>query len=313
MTRSEPLVVEVERSGLVESTHLVDVAVVRSDGDLVASAGDPGTVGYLRSAAKPIQAAVCLETGWSPPGEDAVAVSCASHNAEPKHVEAVRAILAAAGVAEEDLRCPLAMPRAPQTAAAPKRIFHNCSGKHAAMLATAAANGWAVDDYRGREHRLQQIVAARVALLAGATARLVGVDGCGVPTFAFSLVEAARIFGALPEDAPRPVAAMRRHPFLVAGTDRFCTAVIESLPGVLVKTGAEGIMCGSLVERRVGFAVKARDGAARAAEAATVRVLQKLDALGGEPERLHSFLNPPVMGGGRPVGVVAVRGDLNRA
>jgi L-asparaginase II len=140
-----PLVVEVERSGLIESVHLVDVAVVDVDGGLTAFAGDPSAVSYLRSSAKPVQATACLEAGWEPPGIGQIALACGSHNGEPEHVNTARVTLEAAGVDPSALRCPAAWPfrmvdAARAGAAGP--IFHNCSGKHAAMLATAQANGW---------------------------------------------------------------------------------------------------------------------------------------------------------------------------
>lgn len=304
-----PLVVEVERSGLVESTHLVDVAVVGLDGGTIATAGDPGTIAYLRSTAKPVQAAVCLEAGWEPPTQEAVAIACASHNGEPPHLAAVGAILMAAGLDESDLRCPPALPREPHARQA-KTILHNCSGKHAAMLATAAANGWPLDDYRADEHPLQRAVAARLAALAGRPALAVGVDGCGVPTFAYRLDEAARVFAQLRQTTPDAVSAMRAHPFLVAGTGRVCTAVLELVPDVVVKVGAEGMFCGVVLTEGVGFALKARDGALRAAEATLIETLRSLDAL---PEDRPAALAPtPVLGGSAPVGTLRIRGELTR-
>ena len=303
-----PLVVEVERSGLVESSHLVDVAVVGSDGTNIAGAGDGSTIAYLRSTAKPIQAAVCLDAGWTPPDEEAIAIASASHNGETAHLAAVRRTLEAAGLSEEDLRCPAAFPRPPAAAALATPIFHNCSGKHAAMLATASANGWELPSYRSADHPLQRAVAERLAALAGPPARGVGVDGCGVPTFAYRLDEAARSFSRLPSEAPRAVDAMRAHPFLVAGTARLCTAVLETVPDVLIKVGAEGMFCGALIGEGVGFALKARDGAVRAAEAAALTTLRFLGA------DVPAGLAPaPVLGGGSSVGELRMRGELTRS
>lgn len=307
MNGPAPLLVEAERSGVVESRHVVDVVVVRSDGTPVAAAGDPSTIAYLRSTAKPVQAAVCLEAGWAPPNEEAVAIACASHNGEPPQVAVVQAILAAADLQEAGLRCPAAFPRLPGPHT-PKPIFHNCSGKHAAMLATAVANGWKRDDYREQEHPLQRAIAEHLAALTGRRASAVGIDGCGVPTFAYRLDDAARVFAVLRENASAAVSAMRAHPFLVGGTGRLCTAVLESVPDVVIKVGAEGMFCGSLLGDRVGFALKARDGAVRAAEAAVVATLRFLGALRGE---LSSGVAPaPVLGGGVPVGRLRVRGEL---
>ena len=199
-----PLVVEVERSGLVESAHLVDVVVVSREGSVVASAGEPATIAYLRSTAKPVQAAVCIDAGWKPPNEEAVAIACGSHNGEPPQVAVVRSTLEAGFLDESELRCPPAHPRA-GPAGDPQPIFHNCSGKHAAMLATAVVNDWPRDSYRASDHPLQHAVAERLSSLAGKPAESVGVDGCGVPTFAYRLQDAARIFALLKESAPYPV------------------------------------------------------------------------------------------------------------
>ncbi|MFY9588885.1 MAG: asparaginase [Actinomycetota bacterium] len=302
-----PLVVEIERSGIVESSHLVDVVVISRQGSVVASAGEPATIAYMRSTAKPVQTAVCIDAGWKPPNEEAVAIACGSHNGEPPQVAVVRTTLEAGFLDEAELRCPPAHPRA-GAVGDPKPIFHNCSGKHAAMLATAVINGWPRDDYRSPDHPLQRAVAERLSSLAGKTAESVGVDGCGVPTFAYRLQDAGRIFALLKETAPYPVYAMRAQPYLVAGTGRLCTAVLESVPGVVIKVGAEGMFCGALLDDGIGFALKARDGAVRAAEAA---VLETLRFLGAE---VPADLAPaPVLGGGEPVGMVRMRGELSRA
>lgn len=311
-----PLVVEVERSGLIESSHLVDVAVVDAGGRLTASAGDPGTVAYLRSSAKPVQAAACLGSGWLPAGVEQIAIACGSHNGEPEHLRAARVTLETAGVEEAALRCPAAWPSRPEDAAgagAPSPIFHNCSGKHAAMLATATANGWPLDDYRDPDHPMQRAVSGLLERLAGRPAGT-GVDGCGVPTFAFPLSGAAGLLLSLDGAAPRVLDAMRAEPFLVAGTGRLCTAVMTSAPAVAMKIGAEGLACGVIRDRGVGFALKTRDGTQRAREVATVAVLRMLGAVNDRVnDALALHADPPVTGGGARVGAVTVRGDLQRA
>jgi len=317
MSSGEPLVVEVERSGLIESTHLVDVAVTRADGELVARAGEPGTVAYLRSSAKPVQALACIENGWRAPGQEQVAIACASHNGEPRHVETIRATLSSAGIPEDALRCPAAWPFLPESAAAvdrPTPILHNCSGKHAAMLATAKVNGWTLEDYRAAEHPMQRAVAALVERLAGARVRHTGVDGCGVPTFAFSLTESARIFVRLADDGREVLDAMAGDPFLVAGTGRLCTAVMTALPGVVIKIGAEGLSCGVLRDQNLAFALKSRDGTQRARDVATVTVLEALGSVSDDvPDVLAPHAAPKVLGGGEQVGSVRCTGALKRA
>ncbi len=317
MSAGEPLVVEVERSGLIESAHLVDVAVTRSDGELVAWAGEPSAVAYLRSSAKPIQALACLENGWRAPGQEQVAVACASHNGEPRHVEAIRVTLSSADIPEDALRCPAAWPFLPESASAfdrPAAILHNCSGKHAAMLATAKENGWTLANYRAPEHPMQRAVATLIERLAGAPPWHTGVDGCGVPTFAFPLAESARMFAQLAIEGPHALDAMADHPFLVAGTGRLCTAVMTALPGVVVKIGAEGLSCGVLRDQSLAFALKSRDGTQRARDVATVTVLKALGSVSDDvPDVLTPHAAPKVVGGGEPVGSVRCTGALKQA
>jgi L-asparaginase II len=317
VSAADPLVVEVERSGLVESTHAVDVAVARRDGTLVAWAGDVATVAYLRSSAKPIQALACLEHGWRPSGIDQVAISCASHNGEAEHVDAVHAILGGGRVDEHALRCPPAWPALPEAIVAAgrkARIYHNCSGKHAAMLATSRENGWPLDDYREVEHPMQRAVAAAIERLAGRPARHIGIDGCGVPTFALTLGESARAFAQLGIDGREALDAMAAQPFLVAGTGRLCTAVMSALPGVAIKIGAEGSSCGVLREHGLGFALKSRDGTQRARDVATVELLKTLGVIGETmPEVLAPHAAPAVPGGDGTVGTIRCRGLLQRA
>jgi L-asparaginase II len=288
--------VEAVRGDVVESSHLIDVAVTDPEGRLLATAGEPHTVAFLRSVSKPVQATVCTELGWDPPGDPQLAVACASHNGEQMHVEAARTILAAAGVDEPLLRCPPAVPSvvgALPPPDAPRRIYHNCSGKHAAMLATMAVNGWDPQTYPSSGNELQRAIRARIEGIIGAPARAVATDGCGVPTFAFALSEAAAMYARLPAETGRALAAMRAHPRLVAGSNRICTAVMSEVPGVVLKVGAEGLMCGALLESTTGFALKARDGASRGREIATVRVLEILGALGNiSPDRLLEEIIP---------------------
>jgi L-asparaginase II len=267
---TDPLVVEALRGELVESRHLVDVAIVDGDGELAARAGDPGKIAYLRSSAKPVQATACLQLGWTPPGSEQLAVACASHNGEPAHVEAVRGTLAAAGLGEDALQCPIERG---------ERINHNCSGKHAAMLAASVANGWDPGGYLDPGGEVQRRVRTLVETFAGRSSYAIATDGCGVPTFAFTLTGAATVFARLPVLAAEALDAMRAHPFLVAGSNRICTVLMSSTPGLVLKVGAEGLICGVSIDRSTAFAIKSRDGSARGREVATLRVLEYLGLL----------------------------------
>ncbi|HLW17325.1 MAG TPA: asparaginase, partial [Actinomycetota bacterium] len=258
----EPLVVDVVRSGVRESSHLVDVAVIDQGGALVAWAGDPEQPAAFRSSAKPLQARVAVEAGWVPSDARALAIACASHNGEPEHIEAVRAVLAAGGVDEGALRCPADVPMyLPAVMGVHERapVYHNCSGKHAAMLVACTASGWPLESYRDPDHPLQRAVTALVEEMVGKISATL-TDGCGVPTFVAPLRALAR--GLLAIEGGPEAEAMRAHPFLVGGTERLDTDLMTAAPQVLIKSGAEGLACVAVAG--LGIALKARDGAARA-------------------------------------------------
>ena len=305
---TEPIVVHAVRSGFVESEHLVDVAVVDEDGRTVAWAGDLERAAAFRSSSKPIQAAVSMDSGWEPPSDRALAIACASHSGEPGHLDAVREILGAAGVPEDELRCPAAFPFRPADAVAlgaPARIVHNCSGKHAAMVACCAANGWPFEDYRAPAHPMQQAVRARMTAALGLVPDEL-IDGCGVRTFVAPLSALARAFATI--GGGSQAAAMRAHPWLVGGTERFDSDLMGS-SDLVAKGGAEGLSC--VLAPGLSIAMKSRDGTARALPPAVMHVLSLLDLI---PEDvLTQHREPPVLGGGEPVGVLRARGALARA
>jgi len=305
---TKPLVVEAVRSGVVESVHIVDVAVVDRAGTLLPSAGDPERLAAFRSSAKPTQARVALEAGWEPRDAQAIAIACASHNGEPAHVEAVRSVLDVAGVPDDALRCPLDVPfnaDAALAVSARARIYHNCSGKHAGMLAACAAAGWPLDDYRMPDHPLQGRIHTSMRDLLGDPAVL--VDGCGVPTFVAPLHAIARAFLTIDDGGPE-TKAMRAHPFMVGGSGRLDTDLMRAAPHLVSKGGAEGLVCVS--DGSTGVAVKVRDGASRAAPPAVVLVLRALGLL--DDSAIPAQAAPVVLGGGNPVGELRARGALGR-
>jgi L-asparaginase II len=308
--------VRVVRSGLEESVHAGHVAVCDADGRLIAAAGDPDRLVFARSSMKPLQASVCLDRIAAELPDDLVAISAASHNAEPRHLTAVRRLLRAGAVSESALRCPPSLParsaEVARTGGRRRRLFHNCSGKHAGMLAACAGAGWPLETYVERDHPLQRDI-ARTVIRATAVADVpMGVDGCGVPVFGLPLRAMATLFARLtrPErferlarNVTRVVAAMRAYPFLIAGTNRTDTVLMEAVPGVVSKGGAEALQCGGVLERGIGVAVKIADGSDRATGPALVRSLQLLDVLTpDELARLEPLARRPVLGGGRPVG-----------
>lgn len=257
--------VAVRRGRLVESTHRAHAVVVR-DGEMVDSWGDPDLVAFVRSAAKPLQALPLVPLRL--PGEE-LAIACASHEALPEQLVAVRALLARAGATKDDLEC---------GAERGSRLRHNCSGKHAGFLLVCRERGWDPAGYRLPGHPLQQELRRIVAAAAGRPEEQLetAVDGCGVPTFALSLLEMARVFAGLaagrPEGADEVVRAMTAHPALVGGPDSVDTIVMRALPGAVGKRGAEGVLCVGLPDGR-GMALKVEDGAYRAVYAAAGLVL----------------------------------------
>ena len=290
--------IEVLRGGLVEARHALHVAVADAEGRVVASVGDPQGRAFYRSAAKPLQALPLVEDGVVQRfglSESELALCCASHEGEPEHVAGARSILAKAGLDEGALACGPHLPFAEKEAHAVLRgggralaIHNNCSGKHAGMLALAVAHGWDPDGYHRAGHPVQVRMLSEIARWSGVEEDEVAtaVDGCGVPCFAVPLGAMAASFArfaaaAAHGEAPaRIVAAMTGHPFMIGGTGRACTAVMERAGGrVFVKVGAEGVYGAGVPERGLGIAIKVADGARRGAEVALIRVLRLLEVL----------------------------------
>jgi L-asparaginase II len=310
---------EVERSGFVESRHLGAVAVADPDGELLAAAGDPDLVVYPRSCSKPFQALAVRGLGVERElglGQLALAGACGSHDGEPDHVASVRKVLAAAGLEESELRCPPILPanrQARARAEGPAPVYHNCSGKHAYMLAGSVVGGWETARYTEPEHPLQAVVADTLSEFAGVPIEHVGVDGCGVPVHAMPLRGLATAYARLGtraaggEEGPAAlVAAVRRHPFMVAGSGQLDTVLLEGTGGrVLAKVGAEAAYAAVDLDSGVGLALKVVDGAPRARGAA---LLAALRGLGWLDEREWETVLPAatveVHGGGRTVGAV---------
>jgi len=257
----------------VEAVHRVHVAA--TDGRRF---GDADLVCFLRSSSKPIQAIPFVEA-YADLGDDEIAIACASHRAEPAQLDAVRKVLARAGATVDDLENGL------QECRPEGKLGHNCSGKHAGMLAACRAHGWELHPYRDPGHPLQRQIAELIG--GGATA----IDGCGVPTFAMSLRDAAAMLTRAPE---RIRAAMRARPELVGGSqDATDTDLMRLRDGWIAKGGAEGLFCAAHEDGR-GIAFKSEDGAYRAIRAAVGHVLG-----------VDEFLHTPISNSrGEAVGVV---------
>jgi L-asparaginase II len=320
---------EVVRSGFVESRHHGSVAVLDASGHLAASVGDVHGALFPRSSNKPMQAVAMLRSGLAP-GEPAdLALVAASHAGEPFHIERVRAMLHAGGLSERDLQCPPDLPLAESARAEVlrsggerQRIYMNCSGKHAGMLLACRASGWPLESYRDPEHPLQRACRATVEELSGENVAAVGIDGCGAPVMAISLVGLARAFLAVvnadPGTAARAVAdAMRAHPEFMSGTGTDDARLMHGLPGLLSKGGAEGVL--AVARPGVGaVAMKIDDGTTRARLPVLAVALARLGgsaALGLTATDLERLTEVPVVGGGERVGQVRAvwRGEKDHA
>lgn len=321
MWDSVPLAV-VERGGATECVHRGAVVVADRDGRVRYAAGDPTLPLYLRSACKPLQALPLVEGGgvekFALTGAE-LALICASHAAEPVHLDAVRSILSKIGLEPSALRCGPHIPHDPPTAAAlaragraPEAIHSNCSGKHSGMLASCRLYGWPIETYLEPTHPLQRRIAAIIAEFCagrpwarGAGQRCAGhheidangeplaqaTDGCGVPTFHATVGQLGRAFGRLADTGGLPASradairrigdAMAANPVMVSGTGRLATTLMEVLGDRLFcKGGAEGGFGIALRSRGLGIAVKIEDGNARAMGPIVIEVLRQLGAVG---------------------------------
>ena len=326
-----PLEIEVTRGGAVESRHAVAAVVVDTAGRVVFRAGETGEPVFGRSAIKPLQALAFVESGAAEAigaSHGEVALACASHFGEPRHVAGVAAWLERIGCAAEDLECGAHPPYHPEAAArilrageAPSALHNNCSGKHTGFLSLARHQGWATAGYIDFAHPVQQRVLGILESMTGLDLSLAprGIDGCGIPTIGIPLGNMALAMArlAVPDDQPerrqaacaRIRAAMAAEPFMVGGSDSFCSRVLEAAKGkVLLKTGAEGVYCAAFPELGLGAALKARDGATRAAEAAMGHLLRRLQVLDEvETAALAGLLEPEIVNrAGRVVGQIRV-------
>jgi L-asparaginase II len=263
-----PIVVEVRRNGTVEARHRVHAVAVRH-GEIVAAAGDPRLTCFLRSSSKPIQALPLVRARDDLTDAD-LAIASASHRATDEQIAAVRALLARAPATEADLECGLQDGRPPQ------RVFHNCSGKHAGMLALCRARGWPTAGYRLPEHPVQQACLAAHVEAAETEPTATATDGCGVVTFAFPLDRMAHAFARLPhlDGGPRVTAAMRARPDLVGAPDGADLRLMQLAPGWFAKGGAEGLFCAG--DGGTGVALKSEDGSSRPLEPALAAFLGPL-------------------------------------
>jgi L-asparaginase II len=316
---SAPVVAHVVRSGIVESVHHGTVVVTAPDGSVEWAVGDPSGSILARSSNKPLQAAAMVHAGLDVP-DPQLALACASHSGEPYHLEGVLGLLTRAGLSEADLRNTPGYPideaehdawlRAGRS---PSSLGQNCSGKHAAMLATCVVNGWDTATYLDPEHPLQRHITRIVAELSGEPVAAAAVDGCGAPLHAYALSGLARAFGRIAAASRdtvegRVAAAIRAQPRYLGGTGRQVTTLIEDAGpayGVIAKDGAESVYAAGLADGR-GVAVKIADGSPRAKPVVLAAALRRMGI--DAPTALAALEDAPVLGHGEPVGAVVAVG-----
>ncbi len=315
---ARPFIVEVRRGTQVESRHAIAAVVVDASGRQVAGWGDTGMTIFPRSSNKAFQALPLIETGAADAAglsQAEIAMACASHGGEQRHTDTVAAWLGRLGLDHTALECGAHWPYHEETArdiarahSQPTTLHNNCSGKHAGMVTVARHMGEAISGYVGPEHPVQRRVTAAIEDICGVkiAADAYATDGCSMPTLALPLNKLAHGFarfvtgqGLTPERAKaaqRLAGAVLAEPFFVAGTGRFCTAVMQAGRGrFIAKTGAEGVYTAASAELGVGIALKALDGTARAAQTALGGVLEHLGLLDAAAHEAMRPLVEPVL------------------
>jgi L-asparaginase II len=291
------------RSGFDESLHHGAGVALAADGSIVAHVGDPRVVVYPRSSLKPMQAHAMVALGLDLPDE-LLAVACASHAGSPVHLDAVRSILARHGLDETMLQ------NTPAHALCdhrhqnpPSSLQQNCSGKHAAMLATCVVNGWPTESYLDLEHPLQVAIVSTFGDL-GCVVHHVGVDGCGAPTHAVALDELAGAFARLSSTDALVARAMRANPEMVGGPEFEATVWMRAVPGLMAKEGAAGVMAMAMADGRA-VAFKIADGSGQARQSVIPQALRVLGVdVDGAAAATRDRMVVPVVGHGREVGRV---------
>jgi len=313
---ANPVLVEVTRGPMVESRHRGAVAIVDDTGTVQAHWGAVDTLVYPRSAIKPLQAIGLIESGAADAfalSDAEVALSCASHGGEPRHVETVLAWLDRLGLSAHDLECGAQWPMNADAAHAlaragvsPGAEHNNCSGKHTGFLTLASHMGKPTKGYIKSHHAVQQYVMGTLESMCEVdlSEAPCGIDGCSVPTWALPIGNLAlgmakfgtadRMSDARADACRRIATAMADEPFMVAGSGRYCTDMLAATKGkVICKTGAEAVYCAAVPEYGVGVALKCDDGASRAAEVMLTAVLRKIGVLDGIDPGVLAHLGRP--------------------
>jgi L-asparaginase II len=325
-----PVLAEFTRGSIVESRFRGQIVAVNGRGELLGCIGDPGHVAYFRSAAKPFQALPLIESGAADHfgfTSEEIALACASHNASLWHQHIARSMLRKIGLPEDALQCGFAEPldklassRLELGLDERSPVHCECSGKHAGMLAVCAREGWPIDTYLDPDHPLQQRILGHLSEATGVAADrfVIGIDGCGLPTFGASLRDFALAYSVLARDAMpglhRVRTAMTAHPDAIAGAGEVDSDVMRLTHGsVVAKLGAEGLVCLALPESGIGIAILIEAGVERAHGPVVVHALAQLDALDSSviSALRERFSNVITNFEGKEVGVIRTPFSLN--
>ena len=320
-----PILIQSIRGDAPESIYRGAFSVVDAHGKVIMTAGDTDVPVFPRSGIKPIQALALCETGAAKAfglGHANIALACSSHSGEPTHTEIIENWLAKIGCSHDDLVCGPSLPWTEEARTVLIKsekncttLHDNCSGKHTGFLTIAKHLGHPILGYNRMDHPVQQRVIGIIEQMTGMDLfdAPKAIDGCGIPTLGIPLGNISLAMARLgnPHDQPeerqaackRVVTAMTMEPFLVAGKGRFCTRVMEALgQSCIVKMGAQGVYCGTLIDRGLGVAIKIDDGSLLAAEAVMMRLLHKLNILTEQAlGRLLNLLEPPIFSRSREV------------
>ena len=332
---------EVLRGNQVESLHFAAAAVVDREGQLIAELGSADLVTYSRSSLKPFQALPTVMRGFPDRfglDDHHLALICASHSGEERHIGAAREILAAIDAKEDHLQCGVHIPLIYRDNEVPipargsfSPVYNNCSGKHSGMLALSRILGQPFENYLDVQSPLQRLIRAQVAQTLGIepNSMIHGIDGCSVPNYAVPLralaygyARLAASIGPKPRtddechDACKRIAgAMRTHPEMVSGEGRFDLALAQATKGrVFSKAGGEAVECVGIPERGWGVAVKIADGTARAIAPVVIGILKQLDLLSREECAALAKQAEPVLTNHRgiEIGTIRMVGELTR-
>jgi L-asparaginase II len=323
---ANPILAEITRGQTVESVHRGAFAIANAQGEILLHQGDIAHPIFPRSSVKAFQCVPLIESGAADRfgfNDQDIALACSSHNGEAEHVRVAASMLVKVGIEESAYECGSQWPdrmtdkfELIKADEGPRAIHNNCSGKHAGMLALAKHLGAPMHDYVKREHPVQQAVAAALDFYCEVeTANAAwGMDGCSVPTWAMPLKKLAIGFAKLlASNNPtgiRIVRAVRNNPFLVAGTNKFDSKIMQAVPRLFIKVGAEGVYCGAIPHAGLGFALKIDDGAVRGAEVAIANVLQALDCWTAEEKGAISTFTHSTMKNWRKLEVGEARSNF---